>query len=271
MLEPYWSDGERVIYHGDCLAVLPTLPDRSVDMVFCDPPYGLAMNAVDGTMASRREWVLGRGTREECEATARPIEQDDRTFFIDTLPLVFAELARVLVPGGCCCCCCGGGGPQPIFAEMTLMLDRTPGLKFKQAVVWDKGGLGMGWHYRRNYEFVLVAEKPGAACKWYGGNTVANVVRIPKIIPSAAQHPTAKPPELAEFFIRLHSQPGELVLDCFAGKGSTGVAAKRLGRCFIGIEIDEAHVADAARKLGDLERQLQTAEPNLFTEAAAGA
>jgi len=135
---------------------------------------------------------------------------------------------------------------------------------FKHAVVWDKGGLGMGWHYRRNYEFVLVAEKPGAKCKWYGGLTQSNVVRIPKIIPSAHQHPVEKPWELAAFFIRLHSQPGETVLDCFAGKGSTGVAAQKLGRRFLGIEIDEAHVADAARKLGDLERQLQTGKPNLF-------
>ncbi len=261
---PFWQDEKRgvALWHDDCLRVLPSLPDASVDMVFCDPPYGLSYN--NGDLASVREEALGVGPSGD----PRPIVGDDRAFFAETLPLVFAELSRVLVRGGCCCCCGGGGGPQPIFAEMTLMLDRTPGLQFKQAVVWDKGGLGMGWHYRRNYEFVLVAEKPGAACKWYGGNTVANVVRIPKIIPSADQHPVEKPWELAAFFIRLHSQPGETVLDCFAGKGSTGVAAQKTGRRFLGIEIDEAHVADAARKLGDLERQLQSREPNLFTRAA---
>lgn len=262
--KPYWQDEKRgvTLWHDDCLRVLPGLPDRSVDMVFCDPPYGLELHVAD--LLANNHATSWQGSKNGKD----PLVGDNREWFTETLPLVFAELARVLVRGGCCCG--GGGGPQPIFAEMTLMLDRTPGLRFKQAVVWDKGGLGMGWHYRRNYEFVLVAEKPGAACKWYGGNTVANVVRIPKIIPRADDHPTEKPWELAAFFIRLHSQPGEVVLDCFAGKGSTGVAAQKLGRKFLGIEIDEAHVADAARKLGCVERQLQTSAPNLFNQESQG-
>lgn len=270
--KPYWQDREKGLdlHCGDCLLVLPLLPDCSVDMVFCDPPYGLEQNAPGGTMAARWEWVLGQATREECEGEERPIANDSREWFLETLPKVFAELARVLVRGGCCCCCGGGGGPQPLFAEMTLMLDRTPGLKFKQAVVWDKGGLGMGWHYRRSYEFVLVAEKSGAACKWYGGLTQSNVVRIPKIIPSAAQHPSEKPSELPEKFIRLHSQPGDLVLDCFMGRGSTGVAAKRTGRRFLGIELEERYCQDAAAKLGSIEHQL-AGPGTLFDQGAPDA
>ena len=120
---------------------------------------------------------------------------------------------------------------------------------FKQAVVWDKGGLGMGWHYRRNYELVLVGEKPGAACKWYGGNSQANVVRINGIKPAADEHPTPKPVELPSLFIGLHSQPGELVLDPFMGAGTTLVAAKNLGRRAIGIEIEERYCELAAKRL----------------------
>lgn len=66
---------------------------------------------------------------------------------------------------------------------MALAMDRHIG--FKQAVVWDKGSLGLGWHYRRSYEFMMVAQKPGAAANWHGNKRQSNVVRIPKIIPSA--------------------------------------------------------------------------------------
>lgn len=45
-------------------------------------------------------------------------------------------------------------------------------------IVWDKGPMGMGWHYRRSYETVLVAEKPGAACRWYDDtNGIENIIR----------------------------------------------------------------------------------------------
>lgn len=120
---------------------------------------------------------------------------------------------------------------------------------FKQAVVWDKGGLGMGWHYRRNYELVLVAEKPGAACKWYGGNSIANVVRLNGIKPTEKDHPTPKPVGLPARFIEWHSLPGDLVLDPFMGGGSTLEAAKSAGRRCIGIEVEERWCEVAAKRL----------------------
>ena len=119
--------------------------------------------------------------------------------------------------------------------------------QFKQMVVWDKGPMGMGWHYRRSYEVVLVAQKPGAKCKWHDTTRkVENIIRgLHKIIPSARQHPTEKPSDLAGFFILLHSLPGEIVLDPFAGHGSTGEAAVVLGRKFQGIELEPSFAAEA--------------------------
>lgn len=122
-------------------------------------------------------------------------------------------------------------------------------LKFKQAVVWDKGGLGMGIHYRRNYEFMLVAQRPGGPCTWNGGKNTPNVFRIPKIIPQADEHPTAKPIQLMQWFIHLHSNPGDVVVDPFAGHGPTLVAAKSLGRDFIGIELEPSYVAICKERL----------------------
>ena len=180
------------------------------------------------------------------EADARPIANDGPEAN-ELVQWMFGEVHRVLMPGCCCCCCGGGGGPDPQFARWSLWLDEALG--FKQAVVWDKGGLGMGWHYRRNYELMLVGEKPGAACRWYGGNDQPNVVRINGIKPSAEDHPTPKPEKLMAHFLNLHSLAGHLVLDPFMGAGTTLVAAKRGGRKAIGIEIEERYCEIAAKRL----------------------
>ena len=245
--EPYFDDGKgRVIYHGDCRPILPELETGSIDLVLTDPPYGHNNN--NGDLIHRREEALGQVKRGEAEAgDARPIVNDGPEAN-ELVRWAYGEFARLLKPGCCCCCCCGGGGgPDPQFARWSLWLDETVG--FKQAVVWDKGGLGMGWHYRRNYELMLVGQKPGAACKWNGGNSTANVVRIPGIKPREWEHPTPKPVELLSLFVGLHADTGDLVLDPFMGAGPSLVAAKQHGCRAIGIEIEEKYCEIAVNRL----------------------
>jgi DNA modification methylase len=243
-MRPYYQDDAVTIYHGDCREILPQFELASVDLIVTDPPYGHNNNN-NGDLANRREAALGL-VKHVPDNAARPIANDGPEAN-ELARWFFGEAARLLRPGCCCCCCCGGGGgPDPQFARWSLWMDEAIG--FKQAVVWDKGGLGMGWHYRRNYELMLVGEKPGAACKWHGGNKQANVVRINGIKPSAEDHPTPKPLELFALFVRLHSAPGDLVLDPFMGHGTTPRAAKDLGRKAIGIEIEERYCEIAARR-----------------------
>jgi site-specific DNA-methyltransferase (adenine-specific) len=256
------------LYLGDCLEVMKTLGTGSVDAVVTDPPYGHNNNN-NGDLIARREAALGRGDYDAARDD-RPIANDGAEAN-ELVRAAFAEFARILKPGCCCCCCCcGGGGPDPQFARWSLWLDEV--LDFKQMVVWDKGPMGMGWHYRRSYETVLVAQKPGAACAWYDDSKrIENILRpgdygIRKIIPRADQHPTQKPVELAAHFIRLHTQPGDLVLDPFMGAGSFGVAAVQLGRDFIGIEIDPGYFAIAERRIAGAQAQLALPPP-----VAAGA
>lgn len=238
-LGPYELDR---VHLGDCIEMFYQLPDNSVDFIFTDPPYGHNNN--NGDMASRWEAIFGGRKHEyETETEWRPIANDGAEAN-DLVRSFFAEANRVLKEGCCCCCCCGGGGPDPQFARWSLWLDEAFNGGFKHMVVWDKGPMGMGHHYRRSYETILVAQKKGAACKWFAeSKDIENIIRpnylgIRKIIPSADQHPTEKPPELAAHFIRLHSQPGDVVLDSFSGSGSTGLAAIRSGRRFLGFEID---------------------------------
>jgi len=250
------------LHLGDCLEVMAGMPDASVDFIFTDPPYGHNNN--NGDLIHRREAALGRLPDGANPPLARPIANDGAEadeVFAAALP----HFRRLLRTGGCCCCCCccGGGGPDPMFARWSLALDRE--LEFKQMVVWDKGPMGMGWHYRRSYETVLVAMKPGGPCKWYDDtDRVENIIRphykgIRKIIPSADEHPTPKPVGLAAHFIGLHTQPGDVVLDPFMGAGSTGVAAQNLGRDFIGIEIDQHWYGVAEQRLATAAAQLTLA------------
>lgn len=246
--------GSARLILGDCREVLPTL--GPVDFIFTDPPYGHNNN--NGDLIERREAALGLPPSVVAKkSVARPIANDGPEAN-DLVRWFFSLAPSLLASGGCCCCCCCGG-PDPQFARWSLWLDEY--LDFKQMVVWDKGPMGMGWHYRRSYETVLVAQKSGAPCRWYDSTSrIENILRpgdygIRKIIPADDDHPTPKPWQLAAHFIRLHTLPGHSVLDPFMGSGTTGVACARLGRRFIGVEIDERYFDIACRRIEEAQRQ----------------
>ncbi len=235
MIKPYYEEPGITIYCGDARNILPEI--EQADLICTDPPYGLNYN--NGDLASQWENVFG-GKKENLGV--RPIANDGEDEAMELFEWLCRLSKEKILKGGCCCCCCccGGGGPKPLFAKWTLLMDKYIG--FKQAVVWDKGGLGMGIHYRRNYEFVLIAQNGEPARVWNGGNKTANIWRIPKIIPNDKQHPTQKPVELMSKIIQIHSNPGDLVIDPFMGHGSTLVAAKALKRRVIGIDLKEDYV-----------------------------
>lgn len=238
------------LIHADCLDVLRSLPDKSVDLIATDPPYGLNYN--NGDLAQARETAFyGAQTSGE----ARPILGDGEEEAMTLFAAMLHEAKRVLKDGACCCCCCCGGGPKPLFARWTLLMDEIIG--FKQAVVWDKGGLGMGIHYRRSYELVLIAQNGDPAWRWNGGHNESNVWRIPKILPTQGQHPTQKPVELMREILRVHSNEGDVVVDPFMGSGTTCVAAKQMGRRYIGIELDQQFYDMAVKRVRQAQREEQ--------------
>ena len=248
-MKPYFETELGKLYHGDCLEIMPGLKPKSIDLLVTDPPYGLNYN--NGDLASQWEAVFG-GKLEKIKPN--PIENDGEEAHIIFRGML-KEGKRILKKGACCCCCCCGGGPKPLFARWTLWMDEAIG--FKQAVVWDKMGLGMGMHYRRNYEFVLIAQNGSPAHRWNGGNNTPNVWRIGKIIPSEKQHPTQKPVGLNIKIIEIHSDPLDLVLEPFAGHGSALVACERLNRQWIGIEISEKYCEIAAKRIENESKQLK--------------
>ena len=157
--------GDATLYLCDCREVLPSLASRSVDFhLQLIPPMDTNNNNND--LIANWEKAVGRPIISKIEiksAEPRPIANDGKEAD-DLVRFLFAKSDRLLSSGGCCCCCCGGGGPDPQFARWSLWLDEAVG--FKQMVIWDKGPMGMGSHYRRSYKTVLVGEKRGGKCRW---------------------------------------------------------------------------------------------------------
>jgi site-specific DNA-methyltransferase (adenine-specific) len=117
------------------------------------------------------------------------------------------------------------------------------GFRFWKPLVWDKRTIGMGYHYRARYEFILFFEKGKRRLNDLG---IADVISVPRI---RGGYPAEKPPEVAEVLIGQSSQPGDVVADPFMGSGSVGVAAARLGRRFLGNDLNPEAVQIAARRL----------------------
>jgi len=244
-MTPTWqtSDGSVQLYLGDCLDVLPTLGAGSVDMIWTDPPFGHGNQSDDLQAARVRDSVKGARVKE-----SEPIANDSGDEFWDTLTGFYKESARVLNRDCCCCCCMAGGGPKPTFANLSLLADKHH--EFFQAIVWDKSarGNGMGWRYRRNYEFVLVTHRKGGRLLWNESQTaVPNIVR--HCPPIDRCHPNEKPVSMVEDFLGWHTSKSDLVCDPFMGSGTTGVACVRLGRKFIGVEREEKYFNIAVKRI----------------------
>lgn len=234
----------NTIHQLDALALLRALPSGSVDLVFIDPPYGNNNGVGDLAGARARDKVKGGRQRGVLDIIAN----DTPESWAKVMNAVLPEINRVLKTDGCCCCCMGGGGKTTLFAQLVLWLEIYH--EFFHAVVWDKSarGNGMGWRYRRNYEFVLVSHKRGGTLRWNEDRGAQpNVIYFPPTRNDL--HVTQKPVEMAEWFIRNHTYPGDLILDCFAGSGTTLVAAQRLGRQYIGCDISAEYVSIARRRL----------------------
>lgn len=243
--------GNCTLYNEDCREVLP---DLAPDMVFMDPPYGNRQNSND--LAANLRAATGK-----MAAPAHSEIQNDGDEALSIFRDVIRLLAANMTDANLVTCCSGGGGRDgkvPKFVRFTEILCEW--FKLKQVVIWDKGPMGIGWHYRRSYEMILIGEKGHG--QWNDATErIENVIRpgaygIKKIIPQKNEHPTPKPWQLPAFFLGLHSAPGQLVVDPFMGGGSTGIAAAMMGRRFVGCEVDPRWFDLSCRRLSQAQEQM---------------
>ena len=226
---------ENKIINDDCMNILKQLPDKSIDLILTDPPYGIDF------LSMRTD-------------NHRKIENDKYEVFSVLYPKWLSEFKRVLTDTGCCCC---GGGKTPVSQEFTLEAIKQ-GFHLIQTVIWDKCTIGLGWHYRPSYETIIVLSKSKDKYNWFTDRKdISNIVRIGNIIPQKGDHPTPKPLALMEHFLLLHSKENDLVLDCFSGSGTTAIACSELKRRFICIEKDKQYYEASVKRLEDYNKQLK--------------
>ena len=140
-----------------------------------------------------------------------------------------------------------------LFCDAETMFVAKPeaeraGFRFWKPLVWDKRTIGMGYHYRARYEFILFFEKGKRRLNDLG---VADVISVPRV---HRGYPAEKPPAVSEVLINQSTVAGELVADPFMGSGSVGVAALHAGRRFTGTDLNPEAVrltVERLRKFGE--------------------
>ena len=200
----------------DAIELLRGLPGACVDLVITDPPYeSLEKHRKTGTTtrlkvskASSNAWfsIFPNSRFEELFTEVYRVLREDRHFYLFCDP----ETMFVAKPAAEAC-----------------------GFRFWKPLVWDKVNIGMGYHYRRRYEFVLFFEK---------GKRKLNDLGVPDVLVAKmirAGYPTEKPVPLLRTLVSQSATGGELVCDPFLGSGSTGVAAAELGCDFIGADTSD--------------------------------
>jgi len=231
----------------DAVNWLRELKAESVDLVVTDPAYE----------SLEKHRAVGTTTRLKHSKSS----SNDwfRVFPNERFGELFAEVFRVLKPDT----------HFYLFCDAETMFIAKPeaeraGFKFWKPLVWDKKTIGMGYHYRARYEFILFFEKGKRRLKDLG---VADIIAEPRI---HRGYPAEKPVAVSEVIIGQSSQPGDVVADPFMGSGSVGVAAVRLGRRFIGTDLNPEAVQLTGQRLRQHGEGTQadvtasTTEPGLF-------
>lgn len=227
----------------DAVAWLASLRDGSVDLIITDPAYeSLEKHRAVGTTTRLKRSKASSNDWFQIFPNAR-------------FPELFREAYRVLKRHA----------HLYLFCDQETMFVAKPageaaGFRFWKPLIWDKQSIGMGYHYRSRYELVLFFEK---GKRRLSDLAVPDVISAPRV---RGGYPAEKPPAVAEVLIRQSSTPGELVVDPFVGSGSTGVAAVRLGRDFLGCDVCDEAITIADRRLREVGAG---AAPSLLASARA--
>jgi len=219
--KPYYQDNHGVLYHGDCLEIMKDIPDKSVDLVLTDPPYNLGKDFDNDDL-------------EEMD-------------FIEFLTLRLNDMERIIKPKHPIIIFFDNGQKLPLFWKSLF----ASGLTFqKGATLYKPNDCSMPHNriLRTSEVFYVLSSTPQLNCD--GDSYIHDTIIGNHKAKESWYHPTAKCYEAIFQIIRSHSIIDKVVLDPFAGSGTTLRAAKDLGRKYIGIEISEKYCEIIAKRMG---------------------
>jgi site-specific DNA-methyltransferase (adenine-specific) len=234
--------GDATLYQGDCLEVMPTLDP--VDAVVTDPPY--EVTPTSKTHYEKPGMIKGGWMGEEYPVNhGKMFEVPDFGKWMLAAFNTAAKNADAYIMSN-----------DKNLATMQQAAEKT-GWKFHNLLVWQKpNGIPNRWYFK-DCEFTLFL--------WKGR---AKTIRVPSSTqtfrishPQGRKHPSEKPVGLFCHYIENSTEKKQTILDPFMGSGTTGVACAKLGRKFIGIEIEPKYFDIACERIEKAYDQ-----PDLFVE-----
>ena len=216
--------GLNQVYQGDCLEVMKSIDDASVDMILTDPPYGI-------NYKSNRRVVKDKFNRFSGDES------------LDWLDNFVSESYRMLKNNTSFYLFCSWHYIDVFKAKVDKYF------KLKNILVWNKNNHGSGdlrSSYAPKYEFIIYANKGRSIFRY---KRMPDVLSFDKIPSSKLLHPTEKNIGMLELFIKNNTDSSGVVLDPFAGSGTTGVACQNLSRNFILIEKEPEYVEICKQRL----------------------
>jgi site-specific DNA-methyltransferase (adenine-specific) len=251
--KPIYKSKSAKLFLGDCLEVLASMPEDSVDMIFADPPYNLS-NGGTTVHAGRRvsvdkgSWDKSSGPKEDfdfhylwIEACRRVLKPDGTIWISGTYHSIFA---------------CGYAlqllGFRVLNDVAWFKPNASPNLGCRmftashETLIWASKNKKS--RHTFNYSEMREGDYSSDSLKNPGKQmrTVWSITTPQKAEKTFGKHPTQKPIKLLDRIVLASTNPGDLVLDPFAGSATTGVSALKHKRKFIGIESDESYLRELA-------------------------
>lgn len=240
--------GDARLILGDCLDVLRTI--KSVDHIICDPPYEATLHDSKNKLRTR--------LRRDGGPDIRGLDFDA---IDDTRDQVVSACQPIVT--GWFLAFCTVEGTHPWAQAITAS-----SMKYKRACAWvkpDSTPQLNGQGPAQGYECFVCAWAGSSHARWNAGGK-RGVYTHNVNTGRQGEHPTEKPVSLMMEIIADFTQPGDLICDPFMGSGTTGVAALKLGRRFVGIEQNPKWFELACKRIAEADRQ-----PRLFGEPPAKA
>lgn len=222
------------LYNDDCMEVMRSIADNSIDLIVTDPPYRVTTYGTS----------FNHGMFENKATNQGMVFEHNDISVSEYAP----EFFRVLKNGSHCYVMCNHVNLQSMLNTFTDI-----GFHFIKSLIWDKGNKIMGTYYMSQFEYILFFRKgQGVPINDCGTSDILSIPNIKmKRNDGTNFHDTEKPVALWNVLISNSSKENDLVLDPFMGIGGSAVSAKKLNRRFIGCEIDTIYYEVAVSRVNN--------------------